>query len=163
MENRNSETSPLTRGKHIAAHWRGKRLGNIPAHAGKTLTANQKGKGRIEHPRSRGENFSFNASKSNAIETSPLTRGKLAPKSASEYLCRNIPAHAGKTIPVGILVGIPWKHPRSRGENWKAPPPFAPFSETSPLTRGKLQTNALRLLAIGNIPAHAGKTVSGSR
>ena len=49
-------------------------------------------------------------------------------------------------------------HPRSRGENRLSCLPAGRCSGSSPLTRGKLKTLALREVSLGLIPAHAGKT-----
>ena len=60
LKNRESHpgagTSPLTRGKLPQPRPGGRNTGNIPAHAGKTRTPRRLGRGRWEHPRSRGEN-----------------------------------------------------------------------------------------------------------
>ena len=49
-------------------------------------------------------------------------------------------------------------HPRSRGENWRARPLARCQTGSSPLTRGKQTTHALKPSERGLIPAHAGKT-----
>ena len=49
-------SSPLTRGKPVFWRYRGETEGLIPAHAGKTLHAGDRGRARRAHPRSRGEN-----------------------------------------------------------------------------------------------------------
>ena len=69
--------------------------------------------------------------------SSPLTRGKRNPVSVQAQLLWLIPAHAGKTSVVWVVIfGLP-AHPRSRGENggdeWVHVRDFG----SSPLTRGK--------------------------
>ena len=90
-------SSPLTRGKHPDDGADGRRVGLIPAHAGKTGPHARSPRRRRAHPRSRGENFVFPRQPWPVVGSSPLTRGKrgLAPDARA---CRRlIPAHAGKT------------------------------------------------------------------
>ena len=49
-------SSPLTRGKREAGAWFPRRVGLIPAHAGKTTVDRGAQLGAEAHPRSRGEN-----------------------------------------------------------------------------------------------------------
>ena len=49
-------SSPLTRGKHLPAHWLAAYAGLIPAHAGKTTCPPGSSVATSAHPRSRGEN-----------------------------------------------------------------------------------------------------------
>ena len=50
---------------------------------------------------------------------------------------RLIPAHAGKTSFVGMVLTAVWAHPRSRGENLARPDRTGYPVGSSPLTRGK--------------------------
>ena len=151
-------SSPLTRGKlrhqQIAAP--GGRL--IPAHAGKTPAARQSRAETAAHPRSRGENLWETLPNGGRRGSSPLTRGKRADDALRLSNPGLIPAHAGKTLRSGSLIGRTTAHPRSRGENHWMPHPIDPSRGSSPLTRGKhfpftLDDGTRRL-----IPAHAGKT-----
>ena len=90
-------SSPLTRGKHIDGVAGGPCLGLIPAHAGKTLRAVTLVFYHSAHPRSRGENTTFEPSRRWGIGSSPLTRGKPNFESTYAELRGLIPAHAGKT------------------------------------------------------------------
>ena len=151
-------SSPLTRGKPSQAVSTGGTRGLIPAHAGKTLGRANAPRPGGAHPRSRGENCVVGDSGEHEVGSSPLTRGKPTPSSASHQWRRLIPAHAGKTSDSGESLTSVGAHPRSRGENPRAT--RAPRTKTgsSPLTRGKpgsvvCQRDELRL-----IPAHAGKT-----
>ena len=95
--NKETGSSPLTRGKlgprGPYGHWRGL----IPAHAGKTpLRRRRQGLG-AAHPRSRGENSSMRPQTGRTPGSSPLTRGKLTTFEAYAAVDRLIPAHAGKT------------------------------------------------------------------
>ena len=113
---------------------------------------------RTAHPRSRGENQVFDPTADGDDGSSPLTRGKLT---GADNLCsfvRLIPAHAGKTWARPHL-GIPsTAHPRSRGENCPAAGILRRWWGSSPLTRGKQDTNRRLRAGTRLIPAHAGKT-----
>ena len=151
-------SSPLTRGKlHCIGNGRARhRL--IPAHAGKTTTAPRRLSALWAHPRSRGENNPISSQRPARSGSSPLTRGKRAPRASRPVETRLIPAHAGKTqisTPNGPLRGA---HPRSRGEN-----PVLHFTAvcsvgSSPLTRGKHLGQGQSHQGRRLIPAHAGKT-----
>ena len=73
-------------------------------------------------------------------------------------IVRLIPAHAGKTAPPCLILGVFAAHPRSRGENMVMPPTVPQAHGSSPLTRGKPVREARGLPDRGLIPAHAGKT-----
>ena len=136
-------SSPLTRGKLELPAGPCRRVGLIPAHAGKTTVADSRAERTWAHPRSRGENSLLTPMLSDKYGSSPLTRGK-----------------PGAGIP------LRWPdraHPRSRGENDHAACTPRGCSGSSPLTRGKPNPthdarNRSRL-----IPAHAGKTLSPRR
>ena len=90
-------SSPLTRGKPSRRRVGCRRIGIIPAHAGKTYHLSQRSQEPWDHPRSRGENcvgLSHNACDSGS---SPLTRGKQTPAMLGFLSAGIIPAHAGKT------------------------------------------------------------------
>ena len=72
---------------------------------------------------------------------------------------RNIPAHAGKTICDFFCGDMGKEHPRARGENDNQSTPVAPDDGTSPRTRGKPVPLPPHGGQVGNIPAHAGKTL----
>ena len=90
--------------------------------------------------------------------SSPLTRGKPVKRWNAGRIPRLIPAHAGKTelIPTNCQHGK--AHPRSRGENLYWGRAVRPVPGSSPLTRGKLNSNRGNDATKGLIPAHAGKT-----
>ena len=115
----NTGSSPLTRGilfEKVGA------IGVqrfIPAHAGNTplfpllTNLNQ------VHPRSRGEYPIEHLSQKRSLGSSPLTRGIHAAEEQRADQVRFIPAHAGNTFPVDLLVKMVKVHPRSRGEYTK--------------------------------------------
>ena len=77
-----------------------------------------------------------------------------------ERIVRLIPAHAGKTNLAAWDITDTSAHPRSRGENHKAPNSFTDYQGSSPLTRGKLDDRVLDAGVDRLIPAHAGKTLN---
>ena len=112
-----SGTSPRTRGKLTGAWSMTHTMGNIPAHAGKTLHCGQVRYGRPEHPRARGENFLTPLGPLVGGGTSPRTRGKRRNAAIQLDWLRNIPAHAGKTFGSTGFSRTGREHPRARGEN----------------------------------------------
>ena len=56
-----------------------------------------------------------------SVGSSPLTRGKPGPVEISTKKTRLIPAHAGKTVFIIVVVATETAHPRSRGENQMIP------------------------------------------
>ena len=155
-------SSPLTRGKHPDDGADGGGLGLIPAHAGKTVQPAGSARASRAHPRSRGENNKSQIGSHAPLGSSPLTRGKRRTRRGRARTTGLIPAHAGKTF---FLIGYPDgqpAHPRSRGENGRAPVARGDEAGSSPLTRGKHPASAARRADPGLIPAHAGKTYSTS-
>ena len=151
-------SSPLTRGKHHDGRPPGLHRRLIPAHAGKTGAHGLRTCDAEAHPRSRGENLHLVGTRLEDGGSSPLTRGKHRPLTASKPMQRLIPAHAGKT---DVHVGSGWwhgAHPRSRGENSRSSLTSSPGRGSSPLTRGKPSTPDAPRVRVGLIPAHAGKT-----
>ena len=151
-------SSPLTRGKPWCKPRLPRRLGLIPAHAGKTLLTKYPLPNLTAHPRSRGENGSAMSRLSTYTGSSPLTRGKQRLSLTRRVHDRLIPAHAGKTgIKLEATASVK-AHPRSRGENLVFRGSLTSSVGSSPLTRGKLRSHAEADPAPGLIPAHAGKT-----
>ena len=151
-------SSPLTRGKRTGCGLTLGCSGLIPAHAGKTR-ARARGLGCWwAHPRSRGENGLAATSCSRVLDSSPLTRGKLARTQTGTTLTRITPAHAGKTSIHRRLRRTSRAHPRLRGENCVLRIRLRCSLGSSPLTRGKLTTNPVNTHVRGLIPAHARKT-----
>ena len=151
-------SSPLTRGKQtLSLRWR-RPCGLIPAHAGKTIEGLLQGSGQRAHPRSRGENGWPARNILPDEGSSPLTRGKRWHFHGGHGSHRLIPAHAGKTGPSEYPTLIHRAHPRSRGENQADHERAAPQDGSSPLTRGKPRGGRCLAIAVGLIPAHAGKT-----
>ena len=97
-------SSPLTRGKPIDSlrYFQIGRL--IPAHAGKTITISKALEALKAHPRSRGENNTKAINGQTFTGSSPLTRGKLCTGLGILRGARLIPAHAGKTVCILVLI-----------------------------------------------------------
>ena len=153
-------SSLLTRGKlsHSGTSLHQVRL--IPAHAGKTSGRPSPTGAAAAHPRSRGENANSGRPAVSFAGSSPLTRGKRADDALRLSNPGLIPAHAGKTLRSGSLIGRTTAHPRSRGENTDLQRICDALGGSSPLTRGKpLDAPPDRPVA-GLIPAHAGKTTT---
>ena len=76
---------------------------------------------------------------------------------------RNIPAYAGKTArSSGGYAAWP-EHPRVCGENLHSEQGLHDIAGTSPRMRGKHKAHVIRLRAMRNIPAYAGKTCEALR
>ena len=151
-------SSPLTRGKHVAAAAWPARTRLIPAHAGKTSATHPPTPASPAHPRSRGENHCAASHNSASRGSSPLTRGKLYGDVCDGVCGGLIPAHAGKTHQRARDIVIGPAHPRSRGENLLAVCGPRRQLGSSPLTRGKRWFGVGGVGAPRLIPAHAGKT-----
>ena len=151
-------SSPLTRGKRFESRAVDRRLGLIPAHAGKTTLRTCSTIAFRAHPRSRGENWLLVALRVGVEGSSPLTRGKRGEGEQGGPLAGLIPAHAGKTARLPHLARARRAHPRSRGENFTFGLSNRVVTGSSPLTRGKRGRASARSSLRGLIPAHAGKT-----
>ena len=155
------ETSPHTRGKPLQTGISLQSRRNIPAYAGKAaghfrLTAASR-----KHPRIRGESLSVDLFIENSLETSPHTRGKRPWRKLALVCFGNIPAYAGKASKERSASKATRKHPRIRGESSQTAEPEFSKTETSPHTRGK-HTEILRShFGVRNIPAYAGKAITG--
>ena len=114
-------SSPLTRGKLHAGNQGANHPGLIPAHAGKTPATRPTSSRTRAHPRSRGENQVGHCDGEGTRGSSPLTRGKHGGGLLDLRDDGLIPAHAGKTPPWMRRARASRAHPRSRGENWRAP------------------------------------------
>ena len=151
-------SSPLTRGKQAASRGCCVAARLIPAHAGKTPPRSGASQSAPAHPRSQEENWICWRSRSTAIGSSPLTRGKLRSSGRATIRAGFIPTHAGKTTKRSCpLSGAP-AHPRSRGENHSFREGNTRTQGSSPLTRGKHEYRSHVGGESGLIPAHAGKT-----
>ena len=95
--------------------------------------------------------------------SSPLTRGKLHELTDLVANGGLIPAHAGKTVFMIVVVATETAHPRSRGENGQGVTRALGVAGSSPLTRGKRPDSPVLAARRRLIPAHAGKTPNQRR
>ena len=91
-------SSPLTWGKRWPPRLRRGHLGLIPAHVGKTQASRAHEDRCAAHPRSRGENTSWEATAMAVSGSSPLTWGKRDRRLTRRIQAGLIPAHVGKTM-----------------------------------------------------------------
>ena len=90
--------------------------------------------------------------------SSPRGRGKRHDGSCRRRCSRLIPAWAGKTRRCPARPASTWAHPRVGGENGERCHSQKPPLGSSPRGRGKRSWSARSWIAIGLIPAWAGKT-----
>ena len=161
-----SGPSPRVRGKLSRARWTALSIGSIPACAGETRAARWRtGSGRV-HPRVCGGNSTTSAGGSAGFGPSPRVRGKPIVNRIFLVPDGSIPACAGETSRVMVLLSALMVHPRVCGGNRGRVGSSALAGGPSPRVRGK------RLSASGwtarrrSIPACAGETpqtIGGTR
>ena len=130
-------TSPRMRGKPELTRRMTRTLRNIPAYAGKTQPSGRAHRSHQEHPRVCGENQLLFWPGAKAHGTSPRMRGKRPSKIFFRFRYRNIPAYAGKTGALRIVVKRWKEHPRVCGENSSVFTEGFSSAGTSPRMRGK--------------------------
>ncbi len=146
------------RGKPSSASCRYTSVGLIPAHAGKTFTAEALRRRSPAHPRACGENALGAVSLLAGAGSSPRMRGKLKMRLCSSRNLGLIPAHAGKTSRRRYSPRARRAHPRACGENlYRGARPVASRG-SSPRMRGKPPEERTKRCQKRLIPAHAGKT-----
>ena len=133
-------------------------MANTPAYAGKTHEQSTKRSPAQKHPRLRGEDKENPDIKPEALETPPLTRGRLHAVGRRVGRRGNTPAYAGKTDHPVRQKEKDEKHPRLRGEDLLLSVCLTIAAETPPLTRGRRNVNLDNARIRGNTPAYAGKT-----
>ena len=151
-------SSPHVRGKPGLDEGRREGAGLIPARAGKTEMSLMEPKGDTAHPRACGENRIMGIPRTRVAGSSPRVRGKPPDPRRPSGRRGLIPARAGKTSTRPPPRGASWAHPRACGENLTGMMTHWPDSGSSPRVRGKPYAQRLRGLALGLIPACAGKT-----
>ena len=131
-------SSPRVRGKPLF-YRHGEPIGGlIPACAGKTIATERSPRYGRAHPRVCGEN-SFHAARARWLGgSSPRVRGKLKRVKIGDVTAGLIPACAGKTKSVRVLIGSSPAHPRVCGENATIRKIGKTGGGSSPRVRGKL-------------------------
>ena len=110
-------SSPRGRGKLLMTGNAVKRIGLIPARAGKTVKAAMHICVPAAHPRAGGENEVAQGLFARSVGSSPRGRGKPHNVKCIVYNVRLIPARAGKTSLCVRVSRMPRAHPRAGGEN----------------------------------------------
>ena len=156
-------SSPLSRGipSRILQHDR--HLGIIPALAGNTCPTLLLLAPPRDHPRSRGEYFDGSTGLAGCKGSSPLSRGILLAMFPLLPVSGIIPALAGNTGQLAVLVTGHRDHPRSRGEYLSQPLVSTSIQGSSPLSRGIPRRGEPGVAVVGIIPALAGNTPARRR
>ena len=108
--------SPRARGSPVAGRNHLRRLGSIPAGAGKPVLAMVSVGVHTVHPRGRGEAFLDQLRVRRSRGPSPRARGSPNRDEAGSRFCGSIPAGAGKPSPEPPTPPPSRVHPRGRGE-----------------------------------------------
>ena len=148
---------PLTRGKEAGIRKVPLPARITPAYAGKRCAPSPSLHGRRDHPRLRGEKIFVEKLFSCSTGSPPLTRGKAVVILSSPASTRITPAYAGKRTWRRSPMSRARDHPRLRGEKYLCAASFVNALGSPPLTRGKVDTDALRQDIRGITPAYAGK------
>ena len=135
-----------------------RRMGLIPAYAGKTSVHVCRDGTSQAHPRVCGENVVDSSASSSSSGSSPRMRGKRRPHNRGNRSPRLIPAYAGKTAGQYPASQHTPAHPRVCGENAIALISSVVGFGSSPRMRGKLTNTGEQTGDRGLIPAYAGKT-----
>ena len=108
----------------------------IPAHAGNSIQITLPYPSLADHPRACGELSPRVMSSSPSGGSSPRMRGTLLRQRNPQVLCRIIPAHAGNSRFLGLLVRVGLDHPRACGELDQQMDAISRFVGSSPRMRG---------------------------
>ena len=129
-------SSPLTRGTPACKRSITLVKRFIPAYAGNSVEETDDHLDQAVHPRLRGELVQRTTTKCVRFGSSPLTRGTLIKEHAVLAHGRFIPAYAGNSLMLLIMVMVLLVHPRLRGELYPSNQPMPFKYGSSPLTRG---------------------------
>ena len=110
-------SSPHTRGALDREAVRTGIDGIIPAYAGSTSMGNFISIFDPDHPRIRGEHVTRRMPETSTKGSSPHTRGAPPPAHGGGRRPRIIPAYAGSTVVLTLVVSRDQDHPRIRGEH----------------------------------------------
>ena len=151
-------SSPHTRGARSVTPVALRPCRIIPAYAGSTVLDSGDHDDVGDHPRIRGEHTPTRTETSGASGSSPHTRGARAEPDGTTSSHRIIPAYAGSTNALAFTWGSVADHPRIRGEHGPVLSYNAPWTGSSPHTRGAPVFLRIPATPIGIIPAYAGST-----
>ena len=158
-----SGSSPLARGLLTASDELVRAGRIIPARAGFTRGRGSGSWSGPDHPRSRGVYLLRRMSSFERDGSSPLARGLHSAHCAGTTRARIIPARAGFTAHVEIVLSLFWDHPRSRGVYETMGISLQFVAGSSPLARGLPVLGPVERRFGRIIPARAGFTSGGSR
>ena len=153
-------SSPHARGAQSASHGVAHEQGIIPACAGSTISKRREHEVRRDHPRMRGEHYSFQVTVGRIVGSSPHARGAPREDPDGGHVRGIIPACAGSTPTTWPAGGSRWDHPRMRGEHRKGRLEGRAGGGSSPHARGALRREPSLGHVAGIIPACAGSTPS---
>ena len=151
-------SSPLVRSKHPAHVGHGEITRIIPACAGQTPQRSGMRRSHPDHPRLCGANPLLSPPCACMTGSSPLVRGKRLFDRLVVHVLRIIPACAGQTRLMILLIPGSPDHPRLCGANVVTISSFLLHYGSSPLVRGKLAIRSFALRLERIIPACAGQT-----
>ena len=151
-------SSPRVRGKRHALVGQIEHLRIIPARAGQTATPKAVVIIPPDHPRACGANSIVLLTALGGGGSSPRVRGKRWRRSGFPRRVRIIPARAGQTSKMPLMVNRYSDHPRACGANSRAFIRFCAVSGSSPRVRGKPGQSDRRHPQHRIIPARAGQT-----
>ena len=133
----------------------------IPARAGPTIAHRIMIHADTDHPRSCGANSRRAICRTSDVGSSPLVRGQPDVDGGSPIWLRIIPARAGPTDCLVLVISRVTDHPRSCGANITRLY-LAPYAHgSSPLVRGQLPSDETTAKTLRIIPARAGPTTPG--
>ncbi len=147
---------PHTRGQGIASPSKVFAERITPAHAGTSRCTAQSERCPEDHPRTRGDKYSFRKSLVAAAGSPPHTRGQVFILSIFRTQPRITPAHAGtRSCARGGRLGK-WDHPRTRGDKIRTQCNSHALPGSPPHTRGQAVSHRSKMSQGGITPAHAG-------
>ena len=135
----------------------------IPACAGNTANAALEVISEAVHPRVCGEHLARRYCSATSCGSSPRVRGTLGRESVNRAASRFIPACAGNTMYLAMLLLQETVHPRVCGEHAGEDGDASPFSGSSPRVRGTRRLRSGTSSPARFIPACAGNTASRPR
>ncbi len=151
-------SSPRVRGKPASPSPTSSTRRIIPARAGQTCVRTRDGVPSSDHPRACGANLVGNSFISGYTGSSPRVRGKLAAECLHVLRERIIPARAGQTWLVLLVMVVSPDHPRACGANIEAQQERELRAGSSPRVRGKPHQHQRDAGRNRIIPARAGQT-----
>ena len=151
-------SSPRMRGTRVHDFGLCHNAGIIPAYAGNTGHLNPTKMIHGDHPRVCGEHTPQLIIPNRHTGSSPRMRGTRIPTTLSTGATGIIPAYAGNTFFLTMLVEPMRDHPRVCGEHTGRTPQTRATWGSSPRMRGTLSDSSPRARLTGIIPAYAGNT-----